>query len=61
GNKLLDIPSPAIKAALPHANLTVAAAAEIREDLMLFFNTLYNLNPQILGNSMPKENFILKL
>lgn len=61
GNKLLDIPSPAIKAAIPHANLTVAAAAEIREDLMLFFNTLYNLNPQILGNSMPKENFILKL
>jgi NitT/TauT family transport system substrate-binding protein len=61
GSKLLDIPSPAIKAAIPHANLTVAAAADIREDLELFFKTLYDMNPQILGGSMPKDNFILSL
>lgn len=61
GSKILDLPSPAIKAAIPHANLSADSAAENKEDLELFFSTLYKLNPQILGGSMPKDDFILTL
>lgn len=61
GSDLLGVPSPAVKAAIPNARLTTVAASDIREDLDLFFNTLYDINPKILGGSLPKDDFILTL
>ncbi|CAM5180854.1 ABC transporter substrate-binding protein [Oligella ureolytica] len=61
GSKILDVPAPAIQASIPHAHLTATAAADIREDLELFFSALYDMNPRILGDAMPKDNFILAL
>lgn len=61
GSKMLDIPSPAIKASIPHAHLAATAATEARDDLKLFFSALYDINPKILGGAMPKDDFILAL
>ncbi|WP_432786591.1 hypothetical protein AAEX37_00686 [Oligella sp. MSHR50489EDL] len=61
GSKILDLPAMPIKKAIPNANLTAIAASEIKEDLKLFFQTLYELNPKILGGSLPKDDFILSL
>lgn len=61
GNDIIDVPSPAIAKSIPHANLTAVAAADVKEDLNLFFNALYALNPKILGGAMPKDDFILTL
>lgn len=61
GSEILDIPAPAIQASIPHAHLAATAAADIREDLELFFSSLYEINPKILGGAMPKDDFILAL
>ncbi len=61
GNKIMDVPSPAIAKSIPHANLTAVAASDFKNDLNLFFSTLYEINPNILGGSMPNDDFILTL
>lgn len=61
GNDIIDVPSMAISKSIPHANLTAVAAADIKEDLNLFFSALHEINPQILGGAMPKDDFILTL
>lgn len=59
GNSLLELPAEAIAASIPHANLAADAAIDVKEDIDLFFNALYELNPKILGGSLPKDNFII--
>lgn len=56
GSSLLKIPSPAIKRALPYANLVAIKAETISKDIMVFFEELYKLNPKILGGQMPSES-----
>ncbi|UJF25132.1 ABC transporter substrate-binding protein [Suttonella sp. R2A3] len=51
----LPVPKPILSTALPHANLTATRSQDISEEIMLFFEEMYALNPKILGGKMPSD------
>lgn len=42
-----------------HANLCVKKASDIREEIMEFFEIMYEFNPKILGGKLPDKEFFL--
>lgn len=56
GSRLIPAPAPAIEQSLPYANLTVEPAKAIEQDILTFFNALYELNPNIVGNKLPDSS-----
>ncbi|MDO5667644.1 MAG: ABC transporter substrate-binding protein [Alcaligenaceae bacterium] len=53
GSRLIPAPAKAIETSLPYANLVVEPAKTIEDDILTFFNTLYELNPKIVGGKLP--------
>lgn len=45
----LPAPIPALQQALPHSGLMALKAQEMREEILTFFQELYQLNPKITG------------
>ncbi|PSM53085.1 nitrate/sulfonate/bicarbonate ABC transporter, periplasmic substrate-binding protein [Campylobacter blaseri] len=42
-----------------HANLCVKKASDIRDEIMEFFEIMFEFNPKILGGKMPDKGFFL--
>lgn len=59
GKNFLPAPVPALAAGLPHANLTVTAAREIKGEVMKFYEELLRFNPRLLGGRLPDDAFFL--
>ena len=59
GARYLPAPEPAIKLALPYANLVAIKASEMVDELMSFYQVIYSLNPQFLGGKMPDKGLFL--
>ncbi len=59
GTKYLPAPEPAIKLAIPHANLVAEKASEVADDLLKFYSIIFDLNPQFLGGKMPDKSLFL--
>lgn len=59
GAKYLPAQEPAIKLAIPHSNLVAMRASEMAEDLMKFYEIIFEINPQFLGGKMPKKSLFL--
>lgn len=51
----LPIPKPVLTQALPRAYLTGTRTAEIADEILFFFEQLYQLNPKIVGGKMPSK------
>jgi len=52
------IPNAAIaEAAIPRANIVFITGEEMRQNLLGFYNVLYNAEPQSIGGEMPEEDF----
>ncbi|MBR6612107.1 MAG: ABC transporter substrate-binding protein, partial [Campylobacter sp.] len=59
GSKYLPIPQPAIKEALNYANLKVERCQDIAQNLDLFFDIIYDINPKLIGGKMPSKELYL--
>ncbi len=59
GARYLPAPEPAIKLAIPKANLVAIKASEMAAELMRFYEVIYSLNPQFLGGKMPTKSLFL--
>lgn len=51
----LPIPKPVLAQALPNAYLTGTRTSDITDEILFFFEKLYQLNPKILGGKMPTK------
>lgn len=59
GAKYLPAPEPAIKLAILYANLVALRASEVADDLMKFYEIIFEMNPQFLGGKMPNKSLFL--
>ena len=59
GAKYLPAPEAAIKLSIPYANMVALKASEVADDLMKFYEIIFELNPQFLGGKMPDKSFFL--
>ncbi|PIE73518.1 MAG: hypothetical protein CSA19_01935, partial [Deltaproteobacteria bacterium] len=55
GTNYLPVPKPILAAALPNAYLTGTKTSEIADEILFFFEQMYNLNPKIIGGKMPSK------
>ncbi|UJF23952.1 ABC transporter substrate-binding protein [Suttonella sp. R2A3] len=55
---ILKAPVPVMAASIPQANLTITHASEISEEILEFFDVLYQLNPKILGGKAADSDLI---
>ncbi len=55
GSNYLPLPKPILAAALPNAYLTGTRTADIADEILFFFEQMYNLNPKIVGGEMPSK------
>lgn len=51
----LPVPQPILQKALPNAYLTGTPTAEIADEILFFFEQMYQLNPKIIGGKMPDK------
>lgn len=59
GAQYLPAPEPALANAFERSNLTVTKASDMADELMSFFEVLFELNPKILGGKMPDKSLFL--
>lgn len=59
GSNYLPAKPPIIANSFEYSNLTVVKASQIKEDLMKFFEIIFELNPKLIGNKLPSDNFFL--
>ncbi|PIE45067.1 MAG: hypothetical protein CSA45_04700 [Gammaproteobacteria bacterium] len=55
GTNYLPLPKPILAAALPNAYLTGTRTADIADEILFFFEQMYQLNPKIVGGKMPSK------
>lgn len=51
----LPLPKPILAASLPNAYLAGTRTAEIADEILFFFEQMYQLNPKIVGGKMPSK------
>ena len=54
--KALEVPAPVLATAIPHSNLSNTSATDINDEILSFFEVLYQLNPKITGGKMADES-----
>ena len=59
GAEYLPAPEPALVNAFDRANLTVIKARDMQDEIMLFFETIFEFNPKLLGGKMPDKSLFL--
>ena len=59
GAEYLPAPEPALAGAFDKANLTVTKAHELQDDVMAFFEQIFEFNPKLLGGKMPDKSLFL--
>ena len=59
GAQYLPAPEPALANAFERSNLTVTKAKDLTDELMSFFEVLFELNPKLLGGKMPDKSLFL--
>ena len=59
GANYLPAPVPALANAFERSNLTVTKASDAADELIAFFEVLYELNPKFLGGKMPDRKIFL--
>lgn len=59
GAQYLPAPQAAIKLSIPYANMVALKASEVADDLMKFYEIIFEMNPKFLGGKMPDKNFFL--
>ncbi len=52
----LPLPKPILTQALPNAYLTGERTADIADEILFFFEQMYQLNPKIVGGKMPNKH-----
>ena len=55
----MGVNAKVIEKSIPWCNLAATTAAEAREELEFFFQTLYGTSPAIIGGRMPEASFYL--
>ncbi len=51
------LPLPVLTGAIPNSSLRFVNAENSREDLEYYFNKIIELNPNLIGGELPKDNF----
>ena len=59
GSSYLPAPEVALANAFDKANLTVTKANELQNEIMVFFEEIYQFNPKFLGGKMPDKGLFL--
>lgn len=59
GEKYISAPQVAIKLGIAYGNMVALKASEISDDLMRFYEIIFEVNPQFLGNKMPERSLFL--
>ncbi|WP_169778612.1 ABC transporter substrate-binding protein [Campylobacter curvus] len=59
GANYLPAPVPALANSFERSNLAVIKASEISDELMSFFEILFELNPKVLGGKMAEKRLFL--
>ena len=59
GAEYLPAPEPALVNAFDRANLTVTKARDMQDEIMSFFETIFEFNPKLLGGKMPDKSLFL--
>jgi len=59
GAEYLPVPEPALVNAFDRANLTVTKARDMQDEIMSFFETIFEFNPKLLGGKMPDKSLFL--
>lgn len=54
----MPAPVPALQQALSHSGLMAVRSTQMREEILHFFQELYNLNPKIIGGGAPDTALI---
>ncbi|MEE4218198.1 MAG: PhnD/SsuA/transferrin family substrate-binding protein [Xanthomonadales bacterium] len=54
---LLGLPAPVIAKSLPHVHLDVVSAHDAKDDITLYFKNLMALDPGIVGDAIPDDDF----
>jgi NitT/TauT family transport system substrate-binding protein len=54
---VLGLPAPVVAASVPHVRLEVISARQAREDIELYFQSLMELSPAIVGGKLPDADF----
>lgn len=59
GSEYLPAPEPALAGSFDKANLTVTKASEMQDEIMAFFETIFEFNPKLLGGKIPDKSLFL--
>lgn len=59
GAQYLPAPEPALAGAFERSNLTVTKASDLQDEIMAFFETIFEFNPKLLGGKMPDKSIFL--
>ena len=52
-----EVPAPVVTEVIPRLQLSIVPAAEARDELEDFYTRLSTLNPDIIGGSLPADDF----
>lgn len=53
------VPAPVVAEVIPRLNLEFVRAKDARKELEQFYSTLAEMNPDIIGGSLPDADFYL--
>ncbi|MFV0321268.1 MAG: ABC transporter substrate-binding protein [Alphaproteobacteria bacterium] len=59
GSKLLSIPAPILAHSLPLSNLTITPTLDAKDEILGFYQSLFELNPKIVGGKMPDAGLFI--
>lgn len=59
GSSYLPAPLPALESAIINSDLSVSRSKDIKDDVMKFFEVIFEFNPKLLGGKMPDESYFL--
>ena len=51
------LPAKIIESAIPGSHLSFATATDSREDLEFYYNEILGLNPLLIGDMLPGDDF----
>lgn len=58
-SQYMEVPAKAIKKAFPYSNLVVKKARDNKDEIMKFYQVLFDIDPKILGGKMPNDDFFV--
>jgi NitT/TauT family transport system substrate-binding protein len=59
--RTMDMRAPVFEKAFPHFHIEAVSAKSAKEDLVEFYSTILDLEPESLGGKLPGDDFYLDL